>query len=404
MIERFLPWLNWAITTSFVLFQFFMQATAGLMASQWCRDFSLSPMQVGNLSAAFFDTYVLLQIPVGIAYDKFGVRKVMISASLLLSISCFCMAMAKSYYFALFARSLMGAGSAFGFVGMLYVTAYWFNAKQFAVLVGVAETIALSGVAVGEVGMASLIHNHGWRITMGVAGIIATIITLLAIIFIDEKQQTTLDESPEKEKSPSLLESIFYAITNRQVWLAGLYGFALMAIINVFASLWAIPYLRGTYQWLDMPGAASLVSMLFLGVAMGGPFIAAVSNHLRMRKNIMLTGGGIYLFLCLYIFLIPITQLWVFYLLMLLLGISASSYILTYAITKETTDEKYQGTSLATMNMILMASGPVLQPALGYLLERGMSFQSTVLILPIITFIALGMFYLIREPEEEQTH
>ena len=54
MFERFLPWLNWGITTTFVLFQFFMQATAGLMANRWAIDFSISQTQVGNLSAAFF--------------------------------------------------------------------------------------------------------------------------------------------------------------------------------------------------------------------------------------------------------------------------------------------------------------------------------------------------------------
>lgn len=402
MFERFLPWLNWGITTTFVLFQFFMQATAGLMANRWANDFSISPTQVGNLSAAFFYSYVILQIPAGIAYDKIGVRKVVITASFLLAVGCFCIAVAQSYWLALLARLLMGTGSAFGFIGMLYVTAAWFSPKQFAVLVGIAETLAMAGVAVGEMGMASLIFHHGWRLTMVIAGIIAVMIHVLAICFIQERDtETIIDHSNEQNIQPSLMISIRYALTNRQVWLAGLYGFALTSIINVFASLWAVPYLRDTYQWLNLHGAASLVSMIFLGVAIGGPILAAISNRLNRRKTIMLFGGSVYFVVSLYFFIMPFTELWVLYVLMLLLGISASSYILAFALTKETTIEKYRGVTLSTMNMIFMSSGPILQPAIGFLLDMGVSFQKTMLIMPCISFLTLILFCFIREPKYE---
>ena len=401
MFERFLPWLNWGITTTFVLFQFFMQATAGLMANRWAIDFSISQTQVGNLSAAFFYSYVLLQIPAGIAYDKIGVRKVMISASLVLAVGCFFIAVAESYWLALIARLLMGAGSAFGFIGMLYVTAAWFSPKQFAVLVGIAETLAMAGVAVGEMGMASLIFHHGWRSTMVIAGIVAVMIHILTICFIRDTK-TMVDYSNVQDNQPSLMTSISYALTNRQVWLAGIYGFALTSIINVFASLWAVPYLRHTYTWLNLHGAASLVSMVFLGVAIGGPTLAAISNHLNKRKIIMLLGGGIYLVVSLYFFIMPFTELWVMYVLMFLMGFSASGYILAFTLTKETTIEKYRGVTLSTMNMIFMSSGPILQPIIGFLLERGVGFHNTMLIIPGISLLALILFCFVRESQYDQ--
>jgi len=394
MLERLLPGLNWGITTTFVLFQFFIQATTGLMANRWANDFGISPAEVGNLSAAFFYAYVSLQIPVGIAFDLFGVRKIIISASVLLTLGCFMMALASSYYVALMARLLMGAGSAFGFVGMLYITAAWFTPKQFAVLVGIAETTAMAGVALGEVGMASLITQHGWRYSMHLSGFVALLITLLSILFIRDKNP------PQKSSHDSqfkMSQSIKYALSNRQVWLAGLYGFSLMAIINVFGSLWGVPFLRDTYPWLSLYGSASLVSMVFLGVAIGGPLTAWLSNYVNKRKIIMLSMGVVNTLLSLLFFLMSSATLLFLYIALLLLGLSASAYILTFALTKETVDEKYRATCLSAMNMILMASGPILQPFIGFLLHHGFSYKQAMLILPAIASLTLIGFIFIKD-------
>lgn len=51
--QHLMPWLNWGMATTYVFFQFFLQATAGLMASKWSLDFQLSKTQVGSLSALF---------------------------------------------------------------------------------------------------------------------------------------------------------------------------------------------------------------------------------------------------------------------------------------------------------------------------------------------------------------
>jgi MFS family permease len=87
--KRFVPWLNWGVAVSFVLSQFFLQAASGLMAASWQNDLQLTTTQLGFLSAVFFIAYVVMQIPVGLAYDRFSARKILLVASVLLCTGTF---------------------------------------------------------------------------------------------------------------------------------------------------------------------------------------------------------------------------------------------------------------------------------------------------------------------------
>jgi len=55
----------------FVLSQFY-RASSAVIASELVRDLSLSPQDLGLLSSVFFYAFALVQIPMGMAIDRFG--------------------------------------------------------------------------------------------------------------------------------------------------------------------------------------------------------------------------------------------------------------------------------------------------------------------------------------------
>ena len=288
-LERCLPWINWGIATTFVLFQFFLQTVAGVMVDAWARDFHLSHLAVSNLSAMFFYTYVLCQVPLGIAYDRFGARRILLFAAFLLVIGCYLLYTAESYGLALLARAVMGMGSSFGFVGMLYASANWFPVKRFALMVGLAETLGMMGVALGESLLAWLMTNGGWRPIMLYCAIAGGIVAVLVYFFVSDNApyKAVTDNANEKKHQLSLKESLLTAMQCKSIWLAGFYGFAMFGLVNVFTSLWGVPFLRDQYG-VDLHLAASLISMIFVGIAIGGPFNGWLSAKLGVRQPIML--------------------------------------------------------------------------------------------------------------------
>lgn len=388
-----LPWVNYAIVTSFVVFQFLLQAIAGIMAKAWMADFAINRAQLGYLSAAFYISYVLLQIPVGLIFDKLGVRKVLIVAALFLVVGIWGLAFSTSYFQALISRVLMGAGSAFGFVGMLFVTASWFKPKYFAVLVGIAETVAMLGVASGEVILATMVQYYGWRPTMKVAGLSAFIVALLVFFFIqDRKNRKTNISKP----SLNLTEKLHRIICNMRMWLAALYGFSMIAIVNVFASMWSIPYLLHKYPHISLKMSGVATAMIFIGLAIGGPSNAWVNQKLGIRRQLLIAFAAITAILFSIMLFIPL-QLPLLILICLLLGFFSSSYIQVFAVVKESVPRELQGTMLATTNMILMSSAPILQAVTGWVLSHQIPYAQAFLIINILLYLAIVLAWPLRD-------
>lgn len=370
-----------------------LQAVAGIMAKEWMVDFALNRAQVGYLSAAFFISYVLLQIPVGLLYDKFGIRKVVNIAALLLVSGIWGLALSTTYTQALLSRVLMGSGSAFGFVGMLYVTASWFRPKYFAFLVGIAETVAMLGVALGEVLLSSMVQYYGWQATMYIAGIASIILAILVFCFIQDRQhrKTTISKQPTYVR-----DKIRLILGNGRLWLAACYGFSMVSIVNVFASMWSIPYLLQKYPNSSLKMSGIATSMIFMGIALGGPCNAWISQKFGIRRLLLILFAAITAILFTFMLFIPM-NFGLIMVMCLLLGFFSSSYIQIFAVVKEASAKELQGASLATANMILMSSAPILQSFTGWLLSKQLTYVQSFLIINILLYLAIAFAWPLRD-------
>ncbi|WP_367608195.1 MFS transporter [Legionella sp. W05-934-2] len=385
MTKKYVPWVNYFIVTGFVVFQFLLQTVAGIMAKAWMVDFQLDRAQVGYLSSVFFISYVLLQIPVGLLYDRYGVRKVLNIAALLLVCGIWGLAYSANYSQALASRVLMGAGSAFGFVGMLYVTAAWFRPKYFALLIGIAETIALLGVALGEVMMAYLVQCYGWQITLKIAGVFALLLCMLVFCFIKDRPRRKKNIIKQPTYGKHKLRLI---LGNGRLWLAALYGFATVSIVNVFATMWSIPYLLQKYPAISLRMSGFVSSMVFIGIAIGGPTNAWLSQRYAIRRQVLILFAAITAILFSIMLFLPLSYGWMI-IVCIFLGFFSSTYIQIFAVVKEGATKETQGASLATANMILMSSAPILQSLTGWILSKQISYEHTFLIINVLLYMAI---------------
>ena len=75
----------WLISVSFVLFQFFLQLSSGVVIGAIMHDMQLTALTAGTLSAAFYVVYTGLQTPVGILFDQKNPRLLLATTTLLCS-------------------------------------------------------------------------------------------------------------------------------------------------------------------------------------------------------------------------------------------------------------------------------------------------------------------------------
>ena len=70
-------WWVWAMAAPLYLVGFFHRVAPAVMTAELMRTFAIGATALGNLSAFYFYSYVLMQIPTGILADRWGPRRLL---------------------------------------------------------------------------------------------------------------------------------------------------------------------------------------------------------------------------------------------------------------------------------------------------------------------------------------
>ena len=114
------------------------------------RDVGVGAAVLGNLSAFYFYAYASLQIPVGMAVDRWGPRRVLTAAAAFCALGSLCFALSDTLGFLYLGRLMIGVGAAFGFVGALTLAGRWFAPQLFALVSGLTMMFGMSGGILGQ--------------------------------------------------------------------------------------------------------------------------------------------------------------------------------------------------------------------------------------------------------------
>jgi MFS family permease len=402
---KLLPYMGWLITTVFVFFQFFLQTASSIMSEDWTRSFHLNPIQLSNLSAAFFYAYVLMQVPVGILYDHFKTKNVLVTAALTLAIGCFLLSTAHSYSLAIIARILMGIGSACGFVGFLKVIINNFPLRQFSFMLGIAETIGMILVTLGTILLSYLLLRYSWETAMQASGVVALLLAVLVGILI--RDPVSANDSKPTFNLSDILKQLKLVVSNKQIILGSLYGFFIYSIITAFTSLWGFGFLTNTYGYTHTL-AAKLISIVFIGLAVGSPTIGFLSKKYGDNKFLMVIAAICSAVVVSAIILIPGLPIYLMFILFFLGGFFCSGYVPCLTVIKDSVDNSIQATALAAANTLIMASAPVLQILIGALLEshffgiattNAINYRYSLIVFPLSSIIAIFISLRMSQPK-----
>ena len=369
-------WFMWAATALFVLFQFFLQLSSGEIVYGLMKSFSLSALGGGMLASTYYYIYVVLQIPAGLLIDRFGPRRLLSLGSLVCAVGCLLFGSAHLLIWAIVGRLLMGLGAAFAFIGSLNVIAKWFPPKQFGLMAAIAETIGMSGTLLGSFFLADFVQRMGWRYSMVRAAAIATVIGGLVWIIVRDAPPGLILASSEKKLNVAR-QDFYFLIKKSKIWLNGLYSGLMFSIITVFVALWAIPYMQLAHH-LSLVMASIVCNLVFIGVGLAGPVMGWLDNHIADRRWLLLICSLVSAVLIMVIIYMPELPLSMVMSLMMLLGIFASGYVLTFGIANETVPPHMRGTSLGFVNALSVGAAPLFQPIVGFVLHLTASSATNV--------------------------
>lgn len=368
---KILKWVIFALAVLFYFYEYFLRVSPSTMVTELMSSFSIGAASIGVISAYYFYIYALMQIPVGVMMDRFGARSLLTISSMVCGLGALIFGLAFSNLFLSMGRFFQGAGSAFAFLGMVYVCSHWFPASRLAFLVGLGNSLGMLGAAGGEGPLSSLVDAFGWRPTMISFGVVGFLLGFL-ILFIVRNEPDNVERHLKKKpriKDLHIGDHLKTVCKNPHSWIVAILCFAIYATTSALAGLWGVPFLQAAYG-ISTSTASYAFTLFFLGWIVGGPVLGYLSDKMQNRRFVFIVTSFINAVLISVIIYFHLPSITVVYLLLFIVGFFSSSQNLTYCVAIEINPIECKGTAIALTNFINFALASILQPLVGFMLEK----------------------------------
>lgn len=382
----------WSIGVSFVLFQFFLQLSSGVVIGAIMDQQHLTALTTGWLSAAFYIVYTVMQIPVGLFFDNKNSRYLLAQNALICSTGCLVFAASNNLWLLFIGRMLIGYGASFAFVGLSHLLRLHFPNKQFGFMIGLSETLGFIATAIGIMSMGSLIGKIGWQYFIVSAGIIG--------YFIAFACWKGLPNDKTWVYTRSYYRQIIGILREIKIWINGLFVGLCFAVVTVFGALWAVPFLQSKLL-CDLNQASMLTAIFFIGTALSCPLFGYLDTEFASRKLLILFSCLVTALLLLILLYWPTHNSLYIGLLLFSIGLSCGAYLLAYTIANELAHPSSRSTCAGFTNTLALITTPILQPLIGYWLDclsptshyRLIDYQYALLVIPGCLIIAAGLVF-----------
>jgi len=370
-----LAWLMWGLGALFYLMGFFQRVAPAVITAELMRDFDISAAALGNLSAFYFYSYVAMQIPTGVLADRWGPRRLLTLGALVAGAGTTLFALAPGMAAAGAGRLLIGGSVAVAYVGVLKLSNSWFAPRYFAMASGMALFFGIIGAVSAGTPLRLLVDRFGWRSVILLSAL-ATFAMAAAIWFFvrDYPHQRGYRDPLPAEKADSradtgIMAGIVHVFRYPNTWLLFIIPGGIVGCVLTFSGLWGIPYLT-THYHLSPARAAALTSALLVAWAAAGPIFGWFSDRLGHRKPLYIAGCGVSLAgwtVTLFCSRLPIPVLVA---VLLITGFASGCMIVSFAFAKESVPVPLAGTVSGVINMGVMMGPMLLQPVVGWILDR----------------------------------
>ena len=405
-VARFYPWLVIALSACFLFYKYVLQISPSVMTDDLMRHFHVGGAGLGNLAATFFYSYLVVQLFVGPLLDKYSPRILMSLAIALCAVGALFFAQAQTLLNAELSRALIGAGAAFGTVGYMKMAAVWFKPRQFAFVGGLLATAAMTGSMASQAPLALLVSDVGWRSSLYYCGLAGLVLAVLFFVFVKSKNPANQATQAVEKLRLSHFMSI---LKKKHNWYLMLYSGLAFSPLAVFGGLWGDPFLQEAHH-LTKTSAAAVVSLMFLGLAVGGPALGILSDRLGKRFEVMVF-GLLLSFVSLVLAIYAPMPVWAVGLCLLLFGFGTGAFMLGFTMGKEANPVILAATVIGLINTGDALFGAFSEPLVGKVLDvlrhgathHGVAYFSVanfdwaLVMLPVYLLLAGVFLWSIRE-------
>ncbi|MFM1869445.1 MAG: hypothetical protein RLY99_189 [Pseudomonadota bacterium] len=336
-----------------------------VIAPELMQDLNISNSQLGLLSAAYFIGFSTMQIPLGVALDKFGARRTESVLLLIALIGAITFAYAETLVGLTIGRLLIGVGVSACLMASFTAYRRWFAIEQQGQLASAMLVFGTMGALVTTVPVQLALPHMGWR---GVFWVTALLVALsfIAIRFglptFDDHPKSNNQNQNTEEPSFSLRDILKHSFFIRMLPIGIVNHGGFLSLQTLWIGPWMIQVLG-----YDPEQSAQILflfnGVMLLGYAFNAWFIPRANSKgyktLNYIKWLLAVG------LVAQFFAITLTTQYS-WLLWILLAVTATGHILGQSTVITVFPTRNAGIASTSYNLLIFVGAFIFQWGIGW--------------------------------------
>jgi predicted MFS family arabinose efflux permease len=257
-------------------FSYFLRNVNAVIAPELTRELGVSAADLGLLTSAYLLAFGAVQLPLGLALDRYGARRVEAFLLLIAAAGCALFAAGSSLTELAVARALIGLGVSACLMASFKAFSQWFGTERQASLNAAIMAAGGLGALTASTPLAWAIPQFGWRaVFVGLA--LAGLAVAAAIFGTSDRQANTQPESLSSQ-----VAGLVEVLASRSFWRYAPQSTLIIGGFLAMQGLWAVPWLMN-FSGLGREAAAQHLLLMGGGMLVGFLAIATGITPLARR-------------------------------------------------------------------------------------------------------------------------
>ena len=219
-------------------FSYLMRTINAVISPELTRELALSAADLGLLTSTYFFSFALAQIPVGIALDRFGARRVAASLLVVAGIGALLFGLGQSLAALAVARALIGLGVAACLMAGLKGFFDWFDLKFQPSLTGVIMASGAVGALTTSIPVTLALPVLGWRGIFMASGVLALVLSFIIWRVVPEAARAASTSNLRDS-----MRGVAQVFKSRGFWRFAPQGAMFTGCFMALQGLWVVPWL-----------------------------------------------------------------------------------------------------------------------------------------------------------------